>query len=45
MTDVEMSDAPVAKKTEGPNSKRLEGKKKFEVKEVRARESQALSVC
>ena len=34
MADVEMSDAPVAKKAEGSNSKSVEGKKKFEVKKV-----------
>jgi RING-box protein 1 len=34
MADVEMSDAPVAKKAEGSSSKSVEGKKKFEVKKV-----------
>ncbi|KAF4992752.1 hypothetical protein FGRMN_6962 [Fusarium graminum] len=36
MADVEMSDAPVAKKAEGSNSKSVEGKKKFEVKKWNA---------
>ncbi|KAF6517343.1 hypothetical protein HZS61_002904 [Fusarium oxysporum f. sp. conglutinans] len=36
MADVEMSDAPVAKKGEGSGSKSVEGKKKFEVKKWNA---------
>ncbi|WZH43184.1 RING-A protein [Fusarium acuminatum] len=36
MADVEMSDAPVAKKAEGSSSKSVEGKKKFEVKKWNA---------
>jgi RING-box protein 1 len=36
MADVEMSDAPVAKKGEGSGSKSVEGKKKFEVKKVQS---------
>lgn len=37
MADVEMSDAPVAKKADAANGKSVEGKKKFEVKKVRPR--------